>query len=861
VLWSGVTISSEDTVQSSLAPGFLWREKRRILIFSICILSSVALISISLTAYVQYRTAFDDTRVRLEEIVKGRARLIEAVGRFDNYRSSNYPGGPENATLGQILSAHEHFAGFGETGEFTLARREGDRIRFLLSRRHDGDIPRETAYWDSDKAAPMKQALQGLSGSLIGLDYRGVEVLAAYEPVDGLKWGVVAKIDLAEIQATYIHAAAVALGLSALVIAMGIVVLIRITSPIIQRLEARTRELHFQTSRRTQAEQELVEARTLLLASIDERKRRFNRIEGAQATYFRAIALDYDGTLTNDKRPSNDLLKALQQVRLEGRQLVLVTGRIMAELRRDFMDVDKWFDLIVAENGAVIWRHGSRTLVAALPVEIDSALRRRQIPYRRGQVLIACDGHHANVVLEEVSRLQLDSQIVRNRGEMMLLPAGISKGTGLAEGLRVLGISPHNTIAVGDAENDLSLFEHCELSVAVANAVPSLKMQADLVLDEPAGAGVMQLLHSPILKGDNWIESKRWKILLGHTPEGDAVTLPASQVNVLITGGSGSGKSFAAGLVAEQLIASGYSVCVFDPEGDHVRLAQLRGVSLIGGELELPIPDKLFDTHQGRLGSIVINLSGLPSAERQSYVSQALPVLNEQRKNTGTPHWILVDEAHEPFSDDNIAKLISSGEKGFCLITYKPGAVLADTNRAFDFVLVVAGAGQATEVAGMVSGFTSFPEDALERFLEGAARQGQALLIRVSSLEVCALTLAPRAVTHVRHWHKYASGQLPADSHFVFRNEGALTGEHAGNIGEFHQKLECLETDSLLHHLRCHDFSRWIKEAMQDGELGAEIFTIEGRLGDAESSPSLEKIRSAILAAIHKQYLLNCIEY
>jgi hydroxymethylpyrimidine pyrophosphatase-like HAD family hydrolase len=825
------------------------------LIYSICVLSVVALIAIALTAYVQYRTAFDQTRVRLEEIVRGRARLIEAVGRFDASASPDYAGGSENATLSQILSAHEHFAGFGETGEFTLARREGDQIQFLLSWRHDGEIPRETVYWDSDKAAPMKRALQGRSGNLIGLDYRGVKVLAAYEPVGGLGWGMVAKIDLAEIQATYIHAAAIAFGLSVLVIAIGIAVLITVTSSIIQRLEVRTRELHLQTSKRTQAEQELVEARTLLLASIDERKRKFTRAVGAQANYFRAIALDYDGTLTNAKRPGNDLLKSLQQVRLEGRLLVLVTGRIMAELRREFVDVDKWFDLIVAENGAVIWRNGTRTLAAALPIEIDSALRRRQIPHRRGQVLIACDGRHAKVVLEEVSRLQLDSQIVRNRGEMMILPAGISKGTGLAEGLSVLGISPHNTIAVGDAENDLSLFEHCELSVAVANAVPSLKMQADLVLDEPAGAGVMKLLQSPILRGDNWIESKRWKIRLGHTPEGDAVTLPASQINVLITGGSGSGKSFAAGLVAEQLIALGYSVCVFDPEGDHVGLAQLRDVSLIGGELQLPVPENLFDTQQGRLGSIVINLTGLSAAEKQSYVTQALPVLNEQRQRVGAPHWIIVDEAHGPFSEHNIAKLIASGEKGYCLITYKPGAVQADTKMAFDFVLAVAGTGQATEVAGMVSGFTSFPADALERFLQGAARRGQALLIRVSSLEVCALTLAPRAVTHVRHWHKYASGELPPDNHFVFRSEAALTGERAGNIEEFHRKLESLGTDSLIHHLQCHDFSRWIKEATQDGKLGAEILAIEERLSDADLPANLETIRSAILAAIHRQYL------
>ncbi|ORA98481.1 hypothetical protein BST30_25690 [Mycobacterium mantenii] len=44
---------------------------------------------------------------------------------------------------------------------------------------------------------------------------------------------------------------------------------------------------------------------------------------------------------------------------------------------------------------------------------------------------------------------------------------------------------PHNTIAVGDAENDLSLFGIRRIGAAVADAVPSVKEHADLVLDAP----------------------------------------------------------------------------------------------------------------------------------------------------------------------------------------------------------------------------------------------------------------------------------------------------------------------------------------------------------------------------------------
>ncbi|OOK66020.1 haloacid dehalogenase-like hydrolase family protein [Mycobacterium kansasii] len=64
-------------------------------------------------------------------------------------------------------------------------------------------------------------------------------------------------------------------------------------------------------------------------------------------------------------------------------------------------------------------------------------------------------------------------------------------------------LSPHNTVAVGDAENDLSLFGIAEIGAAVADAVASVRRSADLVLDKPDGAGVAELLSGPYLAGYN----------------------------------------------------------------------------------------------------------------------------------------------------------------------------------------------------------------------------------------------------------------------------------------------------------------------------------------------------------------------
>jgi len=63
--------------------------------------------------------------------------------------------------------------------------------------------------------------------------------------------------------------------------------------------------------------------------------------------YFRAVAIDYDGTLTDGPEPRRDVLEALWEFRGTGRRAVLVTGRIMAELRQEFPEVDRaaWFTL------------------------------------------------------------------------------------------------------------------------------------------------------------------------------------------------------------------------------------------------------------------------------------------------------------------------------------------------------------------------------------------------------------------------------------------------------------------------------------------------------------------------------------
>jgi len=208
-------------------------------LYLILVMVIITMAVTGITIYLLYTTAFKRERTRLVEIAQSQARVIEAVARFDTMHShEDHLEGSFGATLSQIRDAHKNYRGFGKTGEFTLARLEGDNIVFLLSHRHnEPEEMAEAIPLSSELAEPMKRALKGRSGTVIGLDYRGAVVLAAHEPVAEINLGIVAKIDLAEIRSPFIRAGMIATGSAVLLIIFGAALFLRITNPLIRRLE------------------------------------------------------------------------------------------------------------------------------------------------------------------------------------------------------------------------------------------------------------------------------------------------------------------------------------------------------------------------------------------------------------------------------------------------------------------------------------------------------------------------------------------------------------------------------------------------------------------------------------------------
>ena len=213
------------------------------------------------------------------------------------------------------------------------------------------------------------------------------------------------------------------------------------------------------------------------------------------------LATDYDGTLASLGTVEPDTLQALRRLAATGRKLILVTGRRVDDLVRVFPEV-AIFDRVVAENGPLVYRpqtRESRVLSKPPPAAFVDELRRRGVqPLTLGQVFVATEQPNERVVLAVIGELGLDLQVILNKGAVMVLPASVNKATGLRAALDELGLSPQAVVGIGDAENDQAFLAMCGWGVAVANALDSVKAQADHVTSGEDGAGVREVIDSLI---------------------------------------------------------------------------------------------------------------------------------------------------------------------------------------------------------------------------------------------------------------------------------------------------------------------------------------------------------------------------
>ncbi len=589
------------------------------------------------------------------------------------------------------------------------------------------------------------------------------------------------------------------------------------------------------------------------------------KIEQRKSVHLTVLACDLDGTLTDKEVIAPATWETLRKAKSSGIVLVLVTGRTLDSFMTSgpFAEL---FSAIVAENGAVV--HFPRRDIVVLPFGrlnpgITQQLHQLNIPLEWGMAIAATVIPQDEPVLWTLRDNRVAVTIEYNRSAVMLLPPGATKGNGLLYALDELGYSPHNVIAVGDAENDRSLFEVAEVGVAVANAEAGLRKIADLVSDLPAGRAIRTLVQGLI---DGKIPQRRVRqdqgLLLGYRTSGSSLRLdPYALVesNTGIFGSSRSGKSWLAGLLAEELLKQKYQVCLIDPEGDYRGLgASPRSLVLGGpGTPLLPVAEVL-DMIEWNNISLVLDLSSYGTDQRTTYMDDFLRALRGLRARRGRPHYFLVDEVqsfcpHEGgVLTDMLLEAMSWG--GFSLISYRPSQVAPALLDHLDhWLLTRLNLQEEIETLRSQLEQKAYGLDVLEQLPSLA--KGQAYLCLGSGklgmehvADAIKFRVGARAVPHVRHLHKYLRAPLPEHKRFYFDNSQGLTLGSAANLWEFCDQLSQLPVSSLRYHLDRGDFARWFVAVLHDEELAHRVTKVARReLLD-------EELRETLLEIVNERY-------
>jgi hydroxymethylpyrimidine pyrophosphatase-like HAD family hydrolase len=561
--------------------------------------------------------------------------------------------------------------------------------------------------------------------------------------------------------------------------------------------------------------------------------------------WYLALACDYDGTLASEGRVAPETVTALERLRTSGRRLLLVTGRELDDLFAVFPQVS-FFDCIVAENGAVLYHPANQqtTLLSTPPPEeFVQALRARGVsPLSIGRVIVATWQPQEIPVIEVIRDLGLELQVTFNKGAVMVLPAGVTKATGLAAALHTLGLSPHNLVGVGDAENDHAFLHLCECAVAVANALPMVQDGADLVTQGVNGTGVQELIAQLLVSDLAELEPRltRHHILLGTREDGQEVRVSPRGGPILLAGTSGSGKSTLATGFLERLIEAGYQCCILDPEGDY---DTFEGAVVLGDRQRAPTVAEALRLLEPPEQHVVVNLLGWPLQDRPGFLTGFLTHLQELRARTRRPHWLVADEAHHllPATWQPATAALTAALPGLLLITVHPDQVAPTVLAAVELVIAVGAVPERT-IASFSEALGQSPPTTTPVTLE----PGEALVWpRHVTPQPFRLRSAPGRTERRRHQRKYAEGELGVDKSFYFRGpEGALN-LRAQNLNVFLQLADGVDDATWLYHLRRGDYSRWFREAVKDEGLAVEIAQIEAR-HDLSARDSRAMIREAI---------------
>jgi len=194
---------------------------RNILLLGIILIVSNLVIA-SVSIVVIYKKSITSLGINLLDIVERQKSLVSIL---------HQQGKNELDIIQLVKTMREKHYGIGKTGEFAIAQQIGDSIYYMLSNRNKTYTIK---YNSNGLAIPMQMALKGKSGSIIAKDYNGEEVLAGYSNLPSLRWGIVAKTPMAEVNQPYREAIVIAVLVSISLLLLCVLLFRKLTNPILK---------------------------------------------------------------------------------------------------------------------------------------------------------------------------------------------------------------------------------------------------------------------------------------------------------------------------------------------------------------------------------------------------------------------------------------------------------------------------------------------------------------------------------------------------------------------------------------------------------------------------------------------------
>jgi len=211
----------------------------RVMILAAVMLGGIAL-AVFATLYLHYQHTLEQTKIFLQDTLSGQVEVIKSFSNLP-FDLSEQAGEMRARTIliSQLRSAQTRFVGIGE---MTIAEQSGDSFYFILRQRHWDHFSPAHFPSTTNVAEPMRLALSGQRGVVVGPDYRNEQVLAAYDYIDVLDLGIVFKMDIADIQAPHFRMAIYGSLFSFVIAMLSTLIYIRVIMPVIREIQLKEAE-------------------------------------------------------------------------------------------------------------------------------------------------------------------------------------------------------------------------------------------------------------------------------------------------------------------------------------------------------------------------------------------------------------------------------------------------------------------------------------------------------------------------------------------------------------------------------------------------------------------------------------------